>query len=219
MLQGTADLKRENRPIRTYSGDLELVIKRRRHIAKASVRLFAKNGYQNVTMRDISQASNMAIGTLYHYIGTKKDILHLIGHACADWPTLYRTYASTIGQTSKPELLHKCMAYYIKHIDSQSDFVIFLNREFTRFSDYDRNRFFNSLNEIESFFRNVLEEGIEAKEFQIRNPGLVAHNILMYGQDWVLSTWLLNGRISVEEYIEEQFRMLLDTIAVKVSLS
>ena len=64
--------------IRTRSNDEKLVQEKRHLIARRAIELFAEKGFKATTMRELAQACGMAQGAVYHYIGTKDDILHLI---------------------------------------------------------------------------------------------------------------------------------------------
>ena len=64
--------------IRTYSSTPTLVEKRRTEIAENALKLFIRKGYLKTTTREIAQACGMSTGALYHYIGTKEDILSLL---------------------------------------------------------------------------------------------------------------------------------------------
>ena len=58
--------------------DTNLIEIRQRQIAASAGRLFIKRGYHPTTLRDISKASGMSMGQIYHYVSSKDDILYLI---------------------------------------------------------------------------------------------------------------------------------------------
>ncbi len=64
--------------MRTYSKDTELIEDKRKYIAGKAIKLFLKKGYLKTSVREIAAFCEMGIGTLYHYIGTKNDILALV---------------------------------------------------------------------------------------------------------------------------------------------
>ena len=66
------------RKIRSFSSNHELVAERRKQIAKSAAKLFLKQGYEKTWVREIGAACGMSMGTLYHYVGSKKDILYMI---------------------------------------------------------------------------------------------------------------------------------------------
>ena len=61
--------------VRTRSPDTALVAKRRREIVLVSAAVFMKKGYDRTNVRELSSALGMTKGGLYHYIGSKDDML------------------------------------------------------------------------------------------------------------------------------------------------
>jgi AcrR family transcriptional regulator len=86
----------------------------RKRILSVAQRQFAKRGFENTTTRDIAQAAEIAIGTLFNYFPTKESIVdYLVGEACIDVAQKFSTNSnsevpaeSTRGkhQTADPEL-------------------------------------------------------------------------------------------------------------------
>ena len=58
---------------------------------------------------------------------------------------------------------------------------------------------------------------MEAGEFQVSKPTLIAHNILICGHDWGLRKWFLEQHYTLEEYTEEQVRLVLELVGAKTS--
>jgi AcrR family transcriptional regulator len=58
---------------------------RRAAIAETAARLFAERGYHGVAIPQIMQACGLTGGMLYHYFGSKEDLLHevMAAHVCA----------------------------------------------------------------------------------------------------------------------------------------
>jgi len=208
-------LESEKTELRTYSNDKQFVQKRREQIANEAVKLFWRQGFEKTTMRDIGKACGISSGTLYHYIGSKDDILHLICVRFALGADEYRHYLSTLGNISQTEKLCKCVAYYFRMVDLYSHVARFLNREGYRISRQDGDLVLNSEKDIQLFFEQILREGIETGEFHISNPALVACNIVIHAQTWVLRQPFLRRcfTLTLEQYTEEQIRVLLEAIA------
>ena len=58
--------------------DPELVQKRHNQIFNAALKLFSGKGYHSTTLRELSKESGIGLGSLYNYIGKKKDILSIL---------------------------------------------------------------------------------------------------------------------------------------------
>lgn len=64
--------------IETVVKDQELIGRRHAQICDATLKLFSRKGFHRTTVREISEACGLGTGTLYSYIKTKEDILHLV---------------------------------------------------------------------------------------------------------------------------------------------
>ena len=208
---------RRTREVRTFSSDEKLVSERREGIAKKAVELFLEKGYEKTTMRDIGKACGLSAGSLYHYIGSKADILHLIYANAGIGAETLRRIQSSLGDASHTRVLSECMVWYLQNCDSRRELLVFFNREIHKFSREDRNVLLSSEADIVSFFEQLLREGVEAGEFQVSKPILIAHNILMCGHDWALRKWFLKQHFTLEEYTEEQIRLVLELVEAKTS--
>ena len=207
----------KTRKIRSFSGDKKLVRERRRHIANKAVKVFLEKGYDRTTMRDLGKACGMSAGNLYNYIGSKEDILHLICVYTSEESKILRQLRSSLGDVSYAKVLCESMAHYFQQSDSRRELNLFFNREIHKFSREDRHILLGSMVDIFSFFEELLREGIETGEFQLSNPTLIAHNILMYAHDWALRKWFLKQHFTLEEYTKEQIRLVLELVATKTS--
>ncbi len=58
--------------LKTYSS------RRRSEIVDAAARLFAENGYEATSVRQIAEVAGILAGSLYHHFATKEDMLHEI---------------------------------------------------------------------------------------------------------------------------------------------
>lgn len=59
---------------RTPEQNANIRDKRKAKIMKKALKLFAINGFDNVTVDDITEAANCSHGLFYHYFGTREDI-------------------------------------------------------------------------------------------------------------------------------------------------
>lgn len=64
--------------IRTFSSDDLLVQQRRSTIIREAMHVFTQRGYDRTSMDEIARALGMTKGFLYHYVGSKEDILKMI---------------------------------------------------------------------------------------------------------------------------------------------
>ena len=181
--------------------------------------ILLEKGYNKTTVRDIAKACNMSHGSLYHYISSKRDILHLICVLNLTGADEYRRYLSTLRGINKTEQLRKCIAYYFKRLDSSCNLMRVLNHEVGNLSEEDLNLLLESQDDHQFFFEQIIRDGIEAGEFNTSNPFLVAYNILLLGTNWVLRNRFLVRYYTLKEYTEEQTRILLEGLSTGIGQS
>jgi len=62
----------------------ELAQKRQKQIYRGALRIFKKKGFHSASIREIAEASNLSLGSLYDYIQKKEDILFLVHNEIMD---------------------------------------------------------------------------------------------------------------------------------------
>jgi AcrR family transcriptional regulator len=201
-----------NMEIRTYTKDLELVSERRKHIMDCASKVFLEKGYRGSNMRNLAEACAMSTVSIYHYIGSKNDILHLLCLDASDLTRQLEDFRSQLDDVSPTEALIRCIKYYFNREATYSDRVILFQREISNFSHEDRHLILSLQIEVVHFFENLLKEGINAGEFKVDDPLLVAHDILMRGQDYAFRRWFLKNIYTIEEYTEHYINLILRCI-------
>lgn len=200
------------RKIRSYSDNEALVYERRKHIAECAIKLFLNQGFKATTTRQIAKECGMSEASIYRYIGCKDDILHLIATQKSGLIDLLRSYLRKLGNVSRVDALRACIAEYFRTQDAVADYLFFFNREIAHFSREDRQVLMKGQIEVQSFFEQLLQEGVKTGEFKVDEPVLLSHNILMAGHDWVMRSWFLRQHYTLKKYIEKQTEMILRLI-------
>lgn len=203
--------------VRTHSNDEKLVQEKRHHITRRAIKLFAEKGFKGTTMRELAQACGMSQGLIYHYIGAKEDILHLICSMAGVGGPLLRNFLLKLGPVSVTGALIACIREYYRWADEDQENYIFFSREILNFSHEDRALLLKSQTEIIAVFEGLLKAGNESGEFKAENPFLIAHNIVITGFEWALRRWYLRSRFTREEYTDSEIRLVLKQIGVEES--
>jgi len=199
--------------IRTYVNNEKLVQAKRKHIADCAAKLFAKQGFDATSLREISNACSMPLGSIYNYISTKEDILHFICESASDdWKSIFQDVVADHKDGPITELLRICIDKWFRYASEVQDENMFFDREIRHFSSEDRETLLQSQASIVSFFEELLQRGLKSGEFKIDSPVSVAHNILMAGINWGQRRWFLLPRFSLEEYTKIQSDLILKSI-------
>jgi AcrR family transcriptional regulator len=198
--------------IRTYSRDKDLVNLRREQIARSAALLFVKKGYDKASIREIAKVCHMSIGTLYHYVGTKEDILSLVFDYVMAREAQFTAIISSYDILPPTEALQKAIENYYRGIDDIQDMVLLAYQESKNLQQKVRERTFEQEISIIKVFEEILVRGCETGEFKVSDITLAANNIRVIGDTWAFNRWLLAKRYTIEEYIREQTNLILDGI-------
>ena len=200
---------KKQKAIRTYSRDEGLVNTRREHIAKASARLFIKKGYDQTTVREIAKACDMAMGTLYHYVGSKEDVLFLVIEIGASRIREFSNEIMSFSNTySSIDTLCNAIEGYYRLVDDLQDLMIFTYQETANLEAQARKSVLDADVMIGGVFENILIQGQIRGEFRKQNTKLISHNIVTLGQMWATRRWFLGKIFTIDEYIREQTEII-----------
>jgi len=201
------------RKIRTFSNDTELVNEHRNHIVKKATELIARKGYNNINTRELAMSLGMSTGGLYHYIGSKEDILYLIINFTSDLTTqaLARSVTSSDGQGASSRL-RASLKIYLETVENYRDFHNFVNHVMLSLSVRDRKIVYEAESRVVDYYESLLRSGIESGEFRKHDPKLIAHNIVAIANAWANRGWYLKKYYTLDKYTNEQTDALLAQI-------
>ena len=199
--------------IRTYSKDEELIASRRRHIAKCAAHLFVKRGYDSTSVREIAEACDMSMGSLYRYIGTKEDILYLVmEQGLSKFLGFCDSVDANTNAISPSKSLQQAIRKFYRVIDDIQDVVLFSYQETKNLEPEAQQRIFDLDGQVVAVFERLLAKGCETGDFKIHNVTMVAHDIVAIGGMWAARRWFLRKCCTLEEYIKEHSELILRAI-------
>jgi len=201
--------------VRTFSSNEVLVGERRQQIVKSATNVFVKKGFHRANVRELAKALGMSQGGLYHYIGSKDDILYLvIDFVSSNQARRNEIYRNAVANLSPTEALPVAIKMYLEGVDDIQDIFNFVNHIMVDLTKSDRQIIFDSENSIIDIYESLLIKGVEAGEFKLNNPAVVANCILVMAQAWAHRRWFLRKRCTLEEYTSEVTELIMGTIMV-----
>ncbi len=99
----------------------------RQRILEVSTTLFAKHGFDGVTMRTIAAASEITLPSIYHHFGNKEDLYKAVE------TEMYSTHAKSLleqlqADLSAEERLRNFVHVMFEHLESNPDYLKLLQR-------------------------------------------------------------------------------------------
>jgi len=186
------------REIPTNIKNESLVRKRRQQIFEVVVRLFSEKGYHSTTLREISKASNITLGSLYDYISTKEDILFLIQESAT------RAVTAAISQQQEETLspVEKLTTLINSELNAMNEFQDLILIIYQESHAMGKEILYSLLRSERSHleqYEKLIEEGIRKRIFKPVNVRMLANMIKMLVDAWVIKRWDLRGKVSLEE--------------------
>jgi AcrR family transcriptional regulator len=102
--------------------------RRQREVVDAAARLFAERGYHASSITDLIEATGLASGGLYHYIGSKEQLLLRICDQLMD-PLLVEAEAIERGTEPAVERLRLLVRAWMGHVERHHDHMLVFQQE------------------------------------------------------------------------------------------
>jgi AcrR family transcriptional regulator len=187
---------------------------RQRDVIDACARVFAERGYDGTSVDDLVAATGLARGGLYHYIGSKSQLLTRILEDLMA-PLLERAAAIAEGPdapATAEERLRELTRVWMRRVESHRHHVQVFHRErrtLEREAGWDAAR--GDRDRFERLVTGVLRQGADAGEFVVPDPALAALGLL--GMVNHTALWFTpGGRLSADEVADGFVDLLLDGI-------
>jgi TetR/AcrR family transcriptional regulator, cholesterol catabolism regulator len=182
---------------------------RRREVVDTAAELFAERGYASTSMSELTEATGLAAGGLYHYIAGKDDLLIAI---CDELLEPLLTQAREIVAVASPpvEQLRELIAAWVGHVVAHRHHMLVFTQERQAIEREPRWRRVRSQRRaFEQILDDVLARGETdgSMTFADRRLSLLALlGMVNYTPQWVRP----NGRLTAAEIADGYCAMVLD---------
>jgi len=171
---------------------------RRREVVATAARLFAERGYDGTSMSELTEATGLAAGGLYHYIEGKDDLLIAICDELLE-PLLERAREIVAEDGPPVERLRELVEAWVAHVVAHRDHMLVFTQERQAIESEARWRRVRSQRKA---FERIVEEVLARGEadgsmtFADRRLSLLALlGMVNYTAQWVR----LDGRLTAQE--------------------
>ncbi len=167
--------------------------------------MFAENGYEGTTVRDIAAKAETNAALIYYHFESKEQLYRSI------FERKFRLLDESLkalrvnSEASTLEKLEKYISVYVANIRDNFYFYRILNSELFSFRDYFfKNVILNNAKSIVSIFREVIGEGIAKKEFRNVDADLFLMTLFHLLHQVIGKSPLASELLNLEEIAEEQ---------------
>jgi TetR/AcrR family transcriptional regulator, fatty acid metabolism regulator protein len=163
-------------------------VEKRRLLLDAAIRVFARKGYHASRVGDVAKEAGVAYGLLYHYFGSKEEVLETIFRET--WSAMLEA-ARGIEETGAParEQVRKVAAVVLGSWKANPDLIRVLIREVTRSPHIQQ-----EIEEISQAFdvlERIVKQGQEDGEFRGSLEPRLASWVLYGAMEEILTGWVI----------------------------
>ncbi|MDQ2896996.1 MAG: TetR/AcrR family transcriptional regulator [Actinomycetota bacterium] len=102
--------------------------RRRREMVFAAAKVFATRGYDQTTMQDLARSMGLATGAVYHYFGSKEQLLISICDQLME-PLLARAREIVVDDASPTEHLRALVRLWVANVIEHRDHMLVFQQE------------------------------------------------------------------------------------------
>ena len=185
---------------------------RRREVVATAAKLFAERGYDGTSMSELTEATGLAAGGLYHYIEGKDDLLIAICDELLE-PLLEQAQEIVAAEAPPVEQLRELVATWVAHVVEHRHHMLVFTQERQAI---ERERRWRRVRSQRKAFEKILDEVLARGEtdgsmtFADRRLSLLALlGMVNYTPQWVRP----GGRLSPGEIAAGYCALVLGTPA------
>jgi TetR/AcrR family transcriptional regulator, cholesterol catabolism regulator len=182
--------------------------RRQQEVVAAAARVFAEQGFHATTMQDLTAATGLTAGGLYHYIGSKDRLLVRICDELMQ-PLLAQVREIVSSDRSAEAQLREVVRAWLRHVERYRDYVLVFQQErhvLERGAQWRAVR--RQRKDFEELLAGVLERGERDGRFRFADRDLALRALL--GMVNHTAQWFRpRGRLNADEIADGYVKLLL----------
>ena len=183
----------------------------RKKIIDAASALYARKGFGATSIQEISETANVALPVTYHYVKKKSEIMRLIMEDVLN--IFQESLVKEIeGIVDPVEKLAIAIILYLRVLDRQREKVLLFYQKSGSLDRSSKTRIMALEVQVSEIFSNIINEGVAQGVFKTVDVDLMAYNILMLSQMWILKHWHFKNRLTLDKYIDHQLVIIMDAL-------
>ena len=184
-------------------------------ILRASVLLFSKKGFHNVSMQDIAAESEFAVGTLYNFFPSKEQLFTELMNNCADkiYHTLWPILESNLRQDEK---LRTFVRAYAKFAEDNIEFIrLYISEYGTLSLILPHNGQAEKIKVVvDAKISDVIKSGIKNNIFRPVDTEIITLALLSTIRSFVFESSKEFNKAKVEQGLKKIEQLFIDTLLI-----
>ena len=185
---------------------------RRREVMAAAVAVFSERGYRAASMSDVAATLGMGKASLYHYVGSKEEILvELYEDVLRENVIAARRIASS-GETAL-DALAELIADRVAYTCRNRELLRVFFEEEAELPARQQSRLIGVRHEYEQTLLEMVSRGEEAGEFMLTTTPQIFVNTVLGAANWTYKWFQPQGPLTPEELGAQMAKILLATLS------
>ncbi|MBN2045130.1 MAG: TetR family transcriptional regulator [Anaerolineales bacterium] len=177
-------------------------------ILEAAAQIIREKGYHAASMADIANAVDLSKATLYSHIDSKQAILVALLDQALE--TLIEDIQPVLtANVPADEKFRRAMHAFLSYMSENLDLSAVLLLEHRSLDPEKRGEHIPRRDEYESYWRQIIEEGVAEGIFTVEDPSLSA-KVALGVASWTVMWFNPQGRLSAEQIADQSADILLE---------
>jgi len=183
----------------------------RKKIIDAASILYARKGFADTSLQEISENAGVSRSVTRHYVKTKSEIMRMI---MEDVLTIFHEnlVRMTKGIEDPKEKLTAALYIYLTVVDQQREKALLIYQKSSSLDRASKSRVMQLEVDVSDIFARIISEGIEQGVFKEVDVDLMAFDIMMLAHMWVLKRWHFKNRLNLDKYFKLQLQIVTDAL-------
>ena len=183
----------------------------RKKIIDAASVLYAKKGFADTSLQEISEKAGVTRTVTRYHVKTKSEIMRMI---MEDILTCFQENLIKITKDidDPKEKLTAALYIYLTVVDQQREKALLIYQKSSSLNRASKSRIMQLEVEVSSIFAQIINEGIEQGVFQSVDVDVMAYNIMMLAHMWALKRWHFKNRLNLDTYFKLQLEIITDAL-------
>ena len=183
----------------------------RKKIIDAASVLYARKGFADTSLQEISEKAGVTRSVTRRYVKTKSEIMRMI---MEDILTSFQENLIRIIQDidDPEEKLTDALQIYLKVVDQQREKALLIYQKSSSLDKASKSRVMQLEVDVSNIFVKIITEGVDKGVFKKVDVDLMAFNIVMLAHMWVLKRWHFKNRLDLDKYFKLQLKTIMDVL-------
>jgi AcrR family transcriptional regulator len=179
------------------------------NIRRVATEVFARQGYHGASLRQIAKASEITLGTLYHYYPSKQDLLaELMSDALQPLIESGRSVRSELAGNPRRQLFEAVRRFVLITL-AAPQLAIIADVELRSLTGENATRAVAMRDEYEEIIRSIVDDGVESGAFRAANDVKMVTFAVLAISNQPAHWFSANGELSADDVAEAQATLAL----------